>query len=525
MEKTIPSALQRAVQENGDKVFLYEGEKSLTFRQLDEITDRFAHSLLKQGLKKGDHIGLLALNQMEWLISFFAATKIGVGIVALSPRFRETELTYMLNHSEAKAVISIGEFGDYSFADAFESLQDKLETVETYIFLGEGFDGSLSFQQMLDQPVHSKELSRQKQMVEKDDLSIMIYTSGTTGKPKGVMITHESILASAQAQADHFSVTEKDVAVGSLPFNHVGGITCTVMVALLTHSSITLVPFFHPQQVLTAIETFKATILGAVPTMYLMLFSTDNIEKGNLDSLRLAIVGGSNVEAALAEKINQVMPNASLVNLYGLSESSGACVLSKLTDDVEKVKASIGVPIGNFKTKVVDQEGKSLKIGEEGELAIKGACVAKGYYRDEDKTKEAFTDDGWLYTGDIVSQDEAGYLSFKGRVQEMFIQGGFNVYPIEIENVLTSHKAVQMAAGIGVPDDFLGEIGRYYIVKTPGVKVTADELLEHCEKYLADYKVPRQIVFKEELPMTPAGKIQKSLLKAEYLQEQAQKQA
>src|SRR5699024_2682517 len=190
-----------------------------------------------------------------------------------------------------------------------------------------------------------------------------------------------------------------------------------------------------------------------------------------------------------------------------------------------KVKASIGVPIGNFKTKVVDQEGKSLKIGEEGELAIKGACVAKGYYRDEDKTKEAFTDDGWLYTGDIVSQDEAGYLSFKGRVQEMFIQGGFNVYPIEIENVLTSHKAVQMAAGIGVPDDFLGEIGRYYIVKTPGVKVTADELLEHCEKYLADYKVPRQIVFKEELPMTPAGKIQKSLLKAEYLQEQAQKQA
>lgn len=520
MSETIVSIVNHAVKESGDKVFLYDSEKTLTFKELDELSDRLAHSFLKQGLKKGDHIGLLALNQIEWIITFIAATKVGMGIIALSPRFRETELTYMLNHSEAKAVVSIAEFDGFNFVNAFESLQEELETVEKYIFLEEGFTRSLSFQELLDEPVNTSLLENRKQLVEKDDTAIMIYTSGTTGKPKGVMITHESILASAKAQADHFLVTEKDTSVSTVPFNHVGGVTCTVMVALVTQGSIAMVPFFNPSEVLEAIESYKATMLGGVPTMYLMLLADDNINHTNLESVRLMFVGGSNVESSLAEKLSELMPHVQLTNLYGLSESSGACVLSRVGDDLEKIKRTIGVPIGDFEAKVVDQDRNPLPYGEEGELVIKGGCVAKGYYRDEARTEEAFTDDGWLFTGDIVSQDEEGYLSFKGRVAEMFIQGGFNVYPIEVENILTAHEGVQIAAGIGVPDEFLGEIGRYYIVRTPGSKVSAEELIDYCKEYLADYKVPREIVFREELPMTPAGKIQKSLLEAEYKKEQ-----
>lgn len=268
---------------------------------------------------------------------------------------------------------------------------------------------------------------------------------------------------------------------------------------------------------MSTIEDYQVTIFAGVPTMYLMVLNEESINEVNFDSVRLAIVGGSNLEPELANKISSIIPNAQFVNLYGLSESSGACVLSKLTDSLEKVQTTIGVPIGNFEVKVVDQDRNPLPIGESGELAIRGDCVAKGYYRFKEKTKETFTSDGWLYTGDIVSIDKDGYLSYKGRVHEMFIQGGFNVYPVEVENILTTHPHIQLAAGFGIPDEFLGEVGLYYIVPQPGKSITVDEIIEFSKQHLADYKVPRKIEIVNELPMTPAGKIHKSLLKSEYL--------
>lgn len=516
--RTINDYLQIAVQNNPQKIFLYQGNRELTFEEFDKLTNQLADSFLHLGLRRGDHLGLLALNQIEWLLTFFAATKIGVGIVALSPRYRDSELKYMLNHSEAKAVISIGNFVDYSFVNALKKLQSELKTVENYIFIEEGFSGSLSFQELLTKPLKKERLEISKDKVEPNDLSVMIYTSGTTGKPKGVMITHHSILSSAQAQVNHFQVTEKDIAIGSLPFNHVGGITCTIMVALLSQSSVALIPLFDPKRVLTAIEVYGATIFGGVPTMYLMLFAQENITNVDLNTLRLAIAGGSNVDPDVYKKVTQIIPNVSVVNLYGLSESSGACILSNITDPIEKVQSTLGVPIGDFEVKIVNEKREKISKGEIGELAIKGDCVAKGYYHDEKREKETFTDDGWLYTGDIVVQDEDNYIAFKGRAKEMFVQGGFNIYPIEVENLLTTHKKVQFAAGIGIPDKFLGEIGRYYIVPVKGEQVSEEELITFCKAHLADYKVPRQIGLVDELPMTPAGKIHKAKLKNDYLQ-------
>lgn len=514
---TIHDYLSSAVQTTPQKVFIHEGEDQLTYEAFDEVTDEVADQFLQTGLKRGDHIGLLATNQMEWLITFFAATKIGLGVIALSPRYRDSELTYMLNHSEAKALVSIDQLGGFDFASYFEENQQDYPSLEHYFFIGNGFSGSTAYSDLMHRPVQNKErLRKAKKEVNVDDLAVMIYTSGTTGKPKGVMITHESILASAKAQMEHFQVTEDDLAVGSLPFNHVGGITCTVMVALVSKSTIALVPIFDPTHVLEVIETYEATILGAVPTMYMMLLTTEDIAAYNLHSIRLAIAGGSNVEPKLVQQINHLLPNATLVNLYGLSESSGACILSKLTDQTEKVARTIGVPIGDFEVKVVNEEKQSVSRGELGELLIKGDCVAKGYYRDEEKTKAAFLQDGWLHTGDAVTLEDDGYIVYKGRMNEMFIQGGFNIFPVEVENVLTAHPEVAYAAGIGVPDDFMGEIGRYYIVKSDP-SLTEDALLTYCANHLADYKVPRQIVFVDSLPMTPAGKIQKALLKQDYL--------
>ncbi|MFC0524670.1 class I adenylate-forming enzyme family protein [Pontibacillus salicampi] len=512
MNKTVVESLQEAANLVPNTVFLYEGNQNFTFQDMDQLSDTLASSLYSLGLKQGDHIAINALNQSEWLLAFFAAAKLGITVVTLNVRYRDNEIEYMVNNADVKAIISVDALGDFNYVSFYQRLEDRLPSVEHYIFIGDNsrFTGSYSFQQLMER---KKELMIATPTITPEEVLLMIYTSGTTGKPKGTMITHKSILASAKAQVDHFQVTDNDLAIGALPFNHVGGITCTVMVALVSRSKVALVPSFHPKQVLNTIEQYQATILGGVPTMYYMLIGQEEVSSYDVSSLRLCIVGGSNVEPGLADDMVRVFPTAHLVNLYGLSETSGACILSNFEDSVERIGESIGVIIGDFEARVEKDNHFDDSPGEVGELMIRGDCVAKGYYNMEDATQDTFTEDGWLCTGDMVSIEEGGYVYFKGRKKEMYVTGGFNVFPVEIENVLTKHPKVALAAGIGVPDKWMGEIGRYYIVPASKAKPTAEELTDYCLQHVSDYKVPKEFIFVEEVPMTPAGKIQKAKLK------------
>lgn len=511
---TVADYLQNAVNTYPNREFLTQGDESVTFSQLEERSDRIAMYFINCGLKKGDKVGVIALNQLEWLYTFFAAAKIGVIIVALSPRYRDQELEYMINHSDTKLLVCIGQAGDFNYVDYFQEFRPRIPKVEHFIYIGA--EDEQSFNALLQTDIQSPTLSHAKKDASPADHLFMLYTSGTTGTPKGVLITNASILASANAQVDHFQVTEHDSAIGALPLNHVGGITCTIMVALISKSRVFLIPSFHPDAVLETIQKKKATILGGVPTMHLMLLSSVTPEDADFSSVRLVIAGGSNVEKSLLSMIDRVFPKANIVNLYGLSESSGACVLSRLTDDSATVEKTIGVPIGDFEAKVVGVNAQALPTDEVGELLIKGDCIAAGYYKSEEETQNTFRN-GWLHTGDMVSMDGQGYISYKGRKKEMYICGGFNVSPTEIENVLTSHENVQMAAGIGVPDELMGEVGVYYIVPKENVHITSEELMEFCKRNLSDYKRPKHFIFVDEVPVTPAGKIQKAVLKQQYM--------
>jgi len=515
-QHTVSEALRDAARRTPGKPFFYYRNQEFSYKELDEHSDRLASALMEHGIQRGDKIAILALNQPEWLITFFAAAKIGAGVVALNARYRETELEYMLNRSAVKLLISVDETPEFNFRDFFYAFREKIPTVERFVFIGEGFPGSLSFEELLASDARTDLLASAGQEVAEDDTMIIIYTSGTTGRPKGAMLTHKSMLASARAQAEHLRITEEDIGTGHLPLNHVGGITCAVMVALVSNSSVVLIPHFRPDLVLEAVEKHRITILGGVPTMFVMMFNVPQFDKYDVSSVRLCVAGGSNVEPQLCRLINERFPGAKLVNLYGASETSGACVISRLDDTPEKVAQSIGVIIGDFQMKVVGPGKEELPLGEIGELAIKGDCVAKGYDGLEAETKEAFSADGWLYTGDLAYLDEEGYIYLKGRKKEMYIQGGFNVYPAEIENLLTTHPKVAIAAGIGIPDPVFGEVGRFYILPRPGCEVTEEELKAFCRKHLADYKVPREFVIVDELPLTPAGKVQKSVLKQQY---------
>ncbi|MFE7062071.1 class I adenylate-forming enzyme family protein [Sutcliffiella sp. NPDC057660] len=513
-KKTVLQALADAVELARDETFLIDGERKVSFEEVNQISDRVASGLLRKGIGRGDRIGIIALNQLEWLCTFFAAAKIGASLVTLNVRYRETELEYMLNNAEVKAVVSLAEFQDFHYKDFFRNNIHKFPSLEQFFYIGGEED---TFHKLIEESINESALLEARSEVTEEDTVLIIYTSGTTGKPKGAMISNQSLLASAQAQTEHFKVTNSDRAIGGLPFNHVGGITCTIMVALLSRSSVVLIPSFRPDLVLEAIEKHKATIFGGVPTMYVMLLSMPEQEKYDLGSLKLCIVGGSNVEPKLCDMITNRIPNGQLVNLYGLSETSGACVLSTLKDDSSKVQETIGVAIGDFAIRVLDPDGKELE-GEVGELVIKGGCVGKGYYGLKEATMETFKD-GWLYTGDMVSKDAEGYIYFKGRKKEMYLTGGFNVFPVEVENVLTKHPGVQLAAGFGIPDSNLGEVGVFYVVPEKGKSLTESELKDFCSRQLADYKIPRQFIIVDQVPLTPAGKVQKALLMESFKQQ------
>ncbi|MEW6267330.1 MAG: AMP-binding protein [Thermodesulfobacteriota bacterium] len=494
---------------------IFQG-REISFREMDEASDRLATGLLKLGFKKGDRLGVIALNQPEWLYTYLAAAKIGAVIVGLSVRYRDTELDYILNHSQARAVVTLAGLGDLDYVKFFEAFKPRIPSVQEFIFIGgRGFGGGYDFAELARTPVDRPALDQAEAEVEPDDLIIIIYTSGTTGKPKGAAISQKNQLASARAEAEHVKATDADLLPLALPFNHVGGITCGFLTMLLAQGASILIPIFDPKAVLQTCQVYSPTIMAGVPTMHTLLLMNEEIKNIDQSRIRIVITGGSNAEPALLKALNQTFPQAMVMNLYGLSESSGAIVMSPWESDFETTIRSIGRPIGDFQVKVVDDQGRTLPAGQTGELWFKGDAMIGGYFRMPEETGQTFTE-GWLHTGDMGYLDEKGYITLMGRKKEMYLQGGFNVYPVEVENLLTKHPQVMMAAGIGVPDPVLGEVGRYYIVPRPGTEPSAEELIAYCREHLADYKVPRQIVFRRELPLTPVGKIMKAKLKEEF---------
>lgn len=352
-------------------------------------------------------------------------------------------------------------------------------------------------------------LKAAESVVHPQDPAALIYTSGTTGTPKGAVMTHSSAIASAAGQVLTFAQTEDDVLLGTMPWNHVGGITATLGTCLLTGGSVALLPRFHPDLVAAAIAETGVTMVVGVPTMYKMMLVSDAFKDLDVSSVRLCVAGGSNVEPALAQQISARFPGVRLANLYGLSETSGPSIISPASDSLDTVSATIGVALADVETRIVDDNHAAVASGMTGELQIRGGCVAAGYWDVPDATEASFGSDGWLSTGDICSRSDDGHVTLLGRKKEMYVRGGYNVYPAGIENVLAMHPTVAMCAVIGIPEPVFGETGCVFVVPAPGVTVDPDALLELCRANLAEYKVPDRVEIVESLPMTAAGKIRK----------------
>jgi acyl-CoA synthetase (AMP-forming)/AMP-acid ligase II len=507
----LSAVLRTAAQQFRDRPFLLGEGDPVTFGDLDARADRCAAGLAARGIAAGDRVAVAGLNTVDWLTLFFGATRLGAAVVTLNVRYRETELEYMLGRSGARLAVSPAESGGFDYRGLYAGLAPRLPELESVVWFGDdGPDGFAALLEAGSEPPATE--------LTPDTPAVVLYTSGTTGRPKGAVLTHGSLLASARGQQLRQSTGPDDTLVASLPFNHVGGITCTVIHALVAGARVALIPAFSPAAALQVAAEHRVTVLAGVPTMYVLMLAELAKSDHDLSAVRIAVAGGSNVDPPLARAIAEAFPGAHVENLYGLSETSGACVISAADDDLVTVCETLGTPLAGVEVRVVDPAtGAEVPDGQDGELQVGGASLAAGYWEMPDETTAAFRD-GWLCTGDMVVRRPDGHLVLRGRLKEMFLQGGFNVYPVEVENVLAAHPGVALAAGIGVPDDVLGEVGLYFVVaRDPASPPSVQELTAWCRDRLADYKVPRRIELRGELPTTPAGKIAKAQLRQEVV--------
>ncbi len=508
---TIGDHLTLAGRQRGDAVAVVDNGMHVRWAALDAASDQLACGLLGLKLQRGDRIGIIGLNQVEWLVLFYAAAKIGVAAVGLSVRYRDTELEAMLGDSQTKVVFTLQQHEGFDFIAMLQRLGPRLPALRHVIAIdGSGLN---SLSALAATPLEAGRLSAVRRRVQADDVAMVIYTSGTTGRPKGAGLTHRSLLAAATAQARHTRVTAQDVLHLANPLNHVGGITCGVLTHLVGGGTVVLVPEFKADRMIALMQQHRPTLLAGVPTVLTLLLMHARIDAVDLSAVRLVFSGGSNVDAALLQRLGERVPQATLMNLYGLTETSGAIVMTPWERSNADLMGTIGLPLDGARLKVAGAQGEAVPPGTVGELWFRGAGVVPGYIGAA--AGQGFSADGWLQTGDLGTVDARGVITLKGRAKDMYIQGGFNVYPAEVEALIHRHPGVVMAAGIGVPDAVLGEVGRVYVIPKPGSNLREADVRNWCAEHLADYKVPRQVVLRDALPLTPAGKIHKAALRAE----------
>ncbi|MFP4473917.1 MAG: class I adenylate-forming enzyme family protein [Desulfatibacillaceae bacterium] len=515
--KVIWKALDEAARFSPDATaFAYFGQNH-TWRQLDDVSDRLASAFLRAGIAKGDHVGLIALNQPEWLYVYFAAVKIGAVVVGMNAFSSRAEILQGLRAADVKAVVSCKSFGETDFVRMFQKGADILRHVGHYIFIGgPAFAGSQGLESMIGEDVDGDALAKAREKVEPDDTTMIIYTSGTTDSPKGAALTNRSQLASASAQARHMRVREDDVLLFTPPLTHVGGITCGFLCMMLARAGSVLVPLPIADEVMEQFTEHQPTILVAFPGSHYRILASEDFHRIDTSVVRLVVTGGGCMDGDLAADMAAAYPDATLMNLYGLTETSGAAIMTPWNMDAGSLARCIGRPIGDFHVRMADREGRAVEGSGVGEICIKGTGVVPAYFRMKDRTGGMIDEQGWLRTGDMGYLDDTGSIGLKGRKAEMYTQAGECVYTSEVEEFLARHPKVSMVAGIGVPDPVSGTVGRYYVVPRPGNRPTVQELRGFCQSTLGPAKAPEQIVLREELPVSPMGKILKSRLKKEF---------
>ena len=527
----------------GEALVNVEAGTRFTYREFKAECDRVARGLMALGIEKGQHVGIWATNYSEWVVAQFATAKIGAVLVTVNPSYRTHELEYVLKQSEANALILIGQFRTSDYVgmtnEVMPELKDSapgelrsstLPYMRNVIFISPPSapetktpDGMWSWKDVREKcsEISKADLANRQASCDPNDTINIQYTSGTTGNPKGAMLTHYNLVANGYYTGEGMKFTGEDRLCIPVPFYHCFG--CVLgNLACVTHGSTMVIPseYFEPLKVLEAVQQEKCTALHGVPTMFIAQLGQDRFSDFDLSSLRTGMMAGSPCPIEVMRQVVDQMGAREITIGYGQTEASPVITLTRTEDTLERRVSTVGTALPNVEVKLVDPEtGVDTPTGEQGELLTRSFMVMKGYYNLPDATASAIDKDGWLHTGDLATVDADGYYRITGRLKDMIIRGGENVYPREIEEFLYTHPKVADVQVIGVPDErFVEEVMAWVMLK-PGETADEEEIREFCKGKIAHYKIPRYVKMASEFPMTVTGKIQKYRMREMSIEE------
>jgi fatty-acyl-CoA synthase len=503
----------------------------LTYRELYEQCRRTAKGLMAMGVKRGDHVSVWTTNVPEWIYLQFALGMVGAVLVTVNTNYQSHELEYILRQSDSTTLFLIEAYRDTNFYDTVRRILPELDQckpgaldsknlplVKNVVYIGkrENTPGMFKFSDLLEMggSISDQDLDGRMQSLSDDDVINMQYTSGTTGFPKGVMLTHHNIVNNARMVGDVMGMTERDALLIHVPVFHCFGCVMSTLNCVYHGSAMVLIESFDPLVALQSIAREKCTAINGVPTMFIAMLNHPDFDRYDLTSLRTGIMAGAPCPEETMNQVREKMHCPEIVIAFGQTESSPVMTMTRRDDPVKLRVSTVGRLLPDIEGKIVSPEtGQDLPPNTQGEIVTRSECVMKGYYKMPEATEHAIDRDGWLHTGDLGEVDENGYFKVTGRIKDMIIRGGENIYPREIEEFLFTHPKVGNVQVIGIPDKKYGEQVLAAIQLKSGATATADELIDYCKGKIARHKIPKYWEFVDAYPMTASGKIQKYKLK------------
>lgn len=525
IEQTIGARLSEAATEFPEQeavVSLHQNAR-LSFAELNHRAEQIAAGLLRLGLSRGDRVGIWAPNCVEWTLTQFATAKAGMVLVNINPAYRVFELEYALNKVGCRGLILAPSFKTSNYFEMLESIPaEKLPALEYRISIGEDVPaGFLSFAslEMNITPGNLAVLASIESTLRPSDPINIQFTSGTTGSPKGATLTHRNILNNGFFTGEAMRLTAKDRVCIPVPLYHCFGMVMGNL-GCLTHGATVVYPAeaFEPDTTLAAVEKEGCTALFGVPTMFVAELALLQSQEFTLDTLRTGVMAGSPCPVEVMKEVISVMNMSEVTIAYGMTETSPVSFQSSVDDSVELRVTTVGQVQPHIEVKIIDENGVTVDRGVAGELCTKGYSVMAGYWGDEERTAESLVD-GWMHTGDLATIDESGYANIVGRLKDMVIRGGENIYPREIEEFLHQHREIEEVSVFGVPDEKYGEELCAWVRKRPGADLSESQLKDFCKGQIAHFKVPRYVRFVDEFPMTVTGKLQKFHMREAMIEE------
>jgi HIP---CoA ligase len=512
--RSIPEMIAASAQRFGDHVAIDDGQSRFSYAELHQESRSFGAALVASGIETGDRVALWAFNSAQWVVALLGLFQAGAVLVPINTRFKGREAAEILARSRARALVTVTDFLETDYVEMLQSTEIELPDLTTIVVAsGRVSPGAVSWDEFMGRATDA-DRTRVDEVcagLGPEDPSDILFTSGTTGTPKGVVMTHGRTLCTATDWVDMTGLCADDRYLMVNPYFHMFGLKGGILACVAGGATMLPQAVFDVDRVLARIDRDRVTVLPGPPTLYQAILDHPARGSHELTSLRVAVTGAADIPVELVRRVSDELPFSIIISGYGLTEGGTAAATSP-GDDVETIASTVGRSRPGFELRVVDEHGDEVTAGVAGELLLRGSSVMKGYLDDSEATQHALSPDGWLRTGDIGLLDEAGYLRIVGRIKDMFIVGGFNAYPAEIENVLLRHPEIRQAAVIGIPDERLGEVGMAFVVTGSGTG-SGPEIIRWCRDQMANYKVPRVVEIVDELPVNATGKVMKDTLR------------